>query len=106
MGRKRIHPIDPIKAAGIAPGTIIENPETGETYTIGQRGRRPPWVIEVVCKSKKAVKAASAPVTKNPGKGIITVSGPGCFLIDSQTYSMSADAEMEVYETSSIIKIG
>jgi len=103
MGRKRIHPIDPIKASGLLPGTVVENPDTGETYTIGQRGRRPPWVIQVVCQGKKAVKPIPP---KSTGKGLIILSGPGCYLVDGQTCSMSADAEMEVLETASIIKVG
>lgn len=105
MGRKRIKPLDPIKAAGIAPGTVLENPDDGSTYVVGQRGRRPPWVIGVVCKGLG--KAQKAPVVgKDSKSGKMLVSGPGCFVVDGATLSLSGDAEIELDINSQVVKIG
>jgi hypothetical protein len=104
MGRKRIHPLDPIKAAGLKTGTVIENPQNGETYTIGQRGRRPPWVINVLFKTTKTTKILKIP--KTTAKGWITIHGPGSWIIQGKAVAISSDVTMEFPENSSIIKVG
>jgi len=92
-----------IKANGYVKGDIITNPDDEtETYTVGNRGRAPRFMMKLAGvpeKASKSVKAAKAAVVKATGKrsknGSIILTN-GTFYVNGAAVYAGEDTEIEV----------